>query len=110
MPKAERSELPGLPEAVADLLAYIDRSPTPYHAVAESVRRLEAAGFRALPESEVWNLSPGDARYLVRHDGSLIALEVGEASPAEAGFHVVGAHTDSPNLRLKPRADAEAHG
>ena len=101
----------GMPsEVVADLLAFIDRSPTPYHAVAEAVRRLEAAGFRAFRETELWELAPGDRRYVVRGDGSLVAFEVGGVPPAEAGFRIVGAHTDSPNLRLKPRPDVEAHG
>ena len=95
---------------VADLLAYIDRSPTPYHAVMESARRLEAVGFQRLPETEVWSLSPGDRFRIVRGDGSLIAFEIGHASPAEAGFRIIGAHTDSPNLRLKPQPDVSGHG
>jgi len=53
--------LAAVPDVVADLLAYIDRSPTPYHAVAETVRRLRAADFRELSETEVWELAPGDA-------------------------------------------------
>ena len=97
-------------ELVSDLLSYIDRSPTPYHAVAESVRRLEATGYRRLPEAEVWNLESGSRHYVVRNEGSLLAFEVGAASPCEAGFRVVGAHTDSPNLRLKPAPDVTAHG
>jgi aspartyl aminopeptidase len=97
-------------DPVADLLAYIDRSPTPYHAVAESVSRLAAAGFRETPEAELWELAPGDRRYVVRAEGSLFAFQMGEVSPADGGFRIVGAHTDSPNLRLKPLADVTAHG
>lgn len=97
-------------DAVADLLSFIDRSTTPYHAVAEAVRRLEAAGWSAASEAEVWELAPGDRRYVVRGESSLIAFEVGAVSPAEAGFRIVGAHTDSPNLRLKPRPDLAPHG
>jgi aspartyl aminopeptidase len=97
-------------DPVPDLLAYIDDSPTPYHAVATSVRRLEAAGWQPLDEKEVWELSPGDRRYVVRNDGSLIAFEGGAVSPADAGFRIVGAHTDSPNLRIKPRADVDSNG
>jgi aspartyl aminopeptidase len=100
----------GMNDAVSDLLAYIDRSPTPYHAVAESVRRLSGAGFEEIPEAELWHLGPGERRYAVRAEGSLVAFEVGAMSPAEGGFRIVGAHTDSPNLRLKPRADVAAHG
>jgi aspartyl aminopeptidase len=95
---------------VADLLSYVDASPTPYHAVAETVRRLEPAGYRCLREDRLWELEPGDRCYAVRNDGSLVAFEVGSQSPVEAGFRVVGAHTDSPNLRLKPLPDVEGHG
>jgi aspartyl aminopeptidase len=105
-----RGILARVPELVDDLLAYIDSAPTPYHAVAETARRLEAAGFARLSEREVWEVSPGMRRYAVRGDGSLVAFEVGARGPAEEGFRIVGAHTDSPNLRLKPRADRTAHG
>ncbi len=97
-------------DRVADLLSFIDRSPTPYHAVAESASRLEAAGYARLEEGDPWSLSAGDRCYVVRAGGSLAAFEVGSEAPAEAGFRVVGAHTDSPNLRIKPEADVHAHG
>ncbi len=99
-----------MPEAVQDLLSYIDRSPTPYHAVGETVRRLEAAGFTRLAETEVWDHSPGGRFYAIRGLGSIVAFEVGSQPPAQAGFRIVGAHTDSPNLRLKPVPDVTAHG
>lgn len=98
------------PDVVSDLLAYLDASPTPYHAVAETRRRLEAVGFREARETDVWELQPRDRRFVVRGDGSLVAFHVGAASPCDAGFRIVGAHTDSPNLRLKPLADVSAHG
>ncbi|MGH0028897.1 MAG: M18 family aminopeptidase [Myxococcota bacterium] len=96
-------------DPVADLLAYIDRAPTPYHAVAETTRRLRAASYRELQEAHAWDLSPGDRRYTVR-GGSLVAFQVGSVSPADGGFRVIGAHTDSPNLRVKPLPDVTAHG
>ncbi|MCP4007743.1 MAG: M18 family aminopeptidase [bacterium] len=95
---------------VSDLLDFIDASPTPFHAVLESLRRLEAEGYRAASEADLWTLSPGDRRYVVRNGGSLMAVQIGSESPAEAGFRIVGAHTDSPNLRLRPRPDVNAHG
>ena len=96
-------------EAARDLCSYIDASPTPYHAVAETARRLRAAGFTALAESDEWRLGPGDRRYIVR-DGSILAFELGMRPLAESGFRIVGAHTDSPNLRIKPRAAVESNG
>jgi aspartyl aminopeptidase len=97
-------------DQVSDLLAYIDASPTPYHAVAEAGRRLERAGFRRLSEGDRWGLSTGDRVYVVRADGSVIAAVIGSEAPATAGFRILGAHTDSPNLRLKPRPDVKGHG
>jgi aspartyl aminopeptidase len=92
-----------------DLLAYIDASPTPVHAVAETARRLSVAGFSALSEGNAWKLAPGDARYVIRN-GTILAFRVGQKPAAEAGFRIIGAHTDSPNLRLKPNPDLNAHG
>jgi len=99
-----------MPDPSRDLLAFIDASPTPYHAIAEVSRRLAAGGFRECGESELWTLSPGDRRMVVRNGGSLLAFQVGSESPVEGGFRIVGAHSDSPNLRAKPRADVSAHG
>ncbi|MBM4382401.1 MAG: M18 family aminopeptidase [Deltaproteobacteria bacterium] len=97
-------------DAARDLLRFIDASPTPYHAVAEASRRLERAGFTRVAETEAWALAPGARHYLVRSESSLLAFEVGEAPLADAGFHAIGAHTDSPNLRVKPAPDITAHG
>ncbi len=97
-------------DVVRDLIGFLDRSPTPYHAVAEAVRRLEAAGFRGVDAAEAWALAAGDRRYSVRDDGSLVAFEVGQLDAADGGFRWIGAHTDSPNLRVKPRPDDAAHG
>lgn len=97
-------------ETTRDLLAFIDASPTPFHAVRSAIERLERAGFSPLRESEPWALSPGDRRYVVRNHSSLAALIVGSAPASESGFAMVGAHTDSPNLRLKPIADVERCG
>ena len=74
------------------------------------MRRLEAAGYREAHEIDAWELAPGERRYSVRGGGSLVALQMGAISPVQGGFRVVGAHTDSPNLRLKPLADVDAHG
>jgi aspartyl aminopeptidase len=71
---------------------------------------LEAAGFSRLGEGELWDHGPGACRYVVRSDGSLAAFQLGTVSPAEGGFRILGAHTDSPNLRLKPAPDVSAHG
>jgi len=95
---------------VDDLLAYIDASPTPFHAVAETVRRLQARGYRALDEQDGWDAAPGDKVYIERGGGSVAAFHMGSAPPPDAGFRLVGAHTDSPNLRVKPNAELKRSG
>ncbi|MBW2383727.1 MAG: M18 family aminopeptidase, partial [Deltaproteobacteria bacterium] len=99
-----------MPDLVQDLLSFIDHSPTPYHAVAQAAARLEVAGYTRLSEAAIWSHGPGARHYVVRGESSLAAFEVGTAPPAEAGFRIIGAHTDSPNLRLKPQPDVQAHG
>jgi len=84
------------------LLDYVDASPTPFHAVAEATRLLEAGGYTVLDESEAWQLEAGGRYAVTRNDSTLVAFQVG--SDPTAGFRLVGAHTDSPNLRLKPNA------
>jgi aspartyl aminopeptidase len=93
-----------------DLLAFIEAAPTPYHAVAEVAARLSEAGFQRLSERDSWPLTPGERGFVVRGGGSIAAFRLGKKSPADAGFVIVGAHTDSPNLRLKPNADLTANG
>ncbi|MFO1418911.1 MAG: hypothetical protein U1E83_09615 [Methylotetracoccus sp.] len=90
--------------AAQDLLDFIDASPSPWHAVAEIRRRLELQGFTELDEALQWRLSPGERHFVVRGGSSIIAFVVGQRKPSESGFHIVGAHTDSPGLRVKPRA------
>lgn len=104
------SPVSSTPHALArDLLAFIDASPSPWHAVATAVARLRAAGYIALHESEPWPVRAGGNYYLVR-GGSLLAVSLGTAPLAEAGWRLLGAHTDSPGLRLKPQAAHVADG
>ncbi|WP_373047248.1 M18 family aminopeptidase [Vulgatibacter sp.] len=92
-----------------DLLDFIGASPTPHHCVAEARRRTAEAGFVHLDESETWKLEAGRG-YTVERGGALLAFRVGTEAPAEAGFRIVGAHTDSPNLRIKPQPDVAKEG
>jgi aspartyl aminopeptidase len=95
-----------------DLLAFIAASPTPYHAVANAAARLEAAGFRHLRQTDAWDLrapSAGGGAYVVR-GGAIIAWYAPETAGPHTGFRVVGVHTDSPNLRVKPLPDTGSAG
>ncbi len=87
---------------VSDLLAFIDASPTAWHAVREAERRLSAAGFTRIDEGDPWKLERGGKHYVTRSDATVIAFIAGEGNVATEGFRILGAHTDSPNLRVKP--------
>jgi len=89
-----------------DLLSFIDASPSPYHCVAEAARRLDAAGFTAADWSG--DLEPSGAGYVVV-GGALVAWIAPSGGPGSP-LRMVGAHTDSPNLRLKPRPDHASAG
>ena len=85
-----------------DLIQFIDASPTPFHVVREVKRRLDEAGFHELKESERWFLKE-KRYYVIRGGTSLIAFITGsETLPCFTGFKIIGAHTDSPTLKLKP--------
>ena len=96
--------------AAQDLLDFIDASPSPWHAVSSCESRLLNAGFSALSELERWTLQPGGRYYVVRGGASIIAFIVGEQPAASTGLRLIGAHTDSPGLRLKPRPAEETQG
>ncbi len=91
-----------------DLIAFIAASPSPYHAVASAAERLEKAGFRRVEETEAWDGTSG-GRYVLR-GGAIVAWYVPEGAGPHTPFRIVGAHTDSPNLRVKPRPDSGAYG
>ncbi|MBA2575299.1 MAG: M18 family aminopeptidase [Euzebyaceae bacterium] len=86
-----------------DLCSFVDAGPSPFHVVAEVVRRLEGAGYSGLDERERWALAPGDRRYVVRDAGTVAAFRIGTAEPSAAGFRIVGGHTDSPTFKVRPR-------
>ncbi|GAA0679690.1 M18 family aminopeptidase [Kitasatospora atroaurantiaca] len=91
-----------------DLIAYLSASPSPFHAVASAAERLEKAGFRRVAETDAWDAAAG-GRYVIR-GGALIAWYVPEGVGPETPFRVVGTHTDSPNLRVKPIPDTGTAG
>lgn len=93
-----------------DLLKFIDASPSPWHAVQSVVQRLLAQGYSELKEAERWTLAQGGRYFVVRGGASVIAFRLGQRSLAEAGFRMIGAHTDSPGLRLKTHAAQASDG
>lgn len=83
-----------------ELINFIDASPTPFHAVAWMKKALECRGFIRLEEDQEWSLEEDKDYYVTRNDSSIIAFTYPPCN--EKGYTIVGAHTDSPHLRLKP--------
>lgn len=92
------------------LCAFIQASPTPFHAVASLAAALDAAGYTRLDETSVWQLVPQGRYYVTRNQSSLIAFRVEPSTLLEQGWRMAGAHTDSPCLRLKPQPGLQRHG
>src|SRR4029079_4190491 len=103
----------------ADLQGYLDSSPSPFHAAANSAHVLEGAGFAGVDERAAWGgvrrghrgAGRGGVRggYVVR-GGALVAWDVPEGAQPGTPFRIVGAHTDSPGLRVKPNPDGGTLG
>ena len=87
------------------LCEFIDASPSPFHLCVTVARRLTAAGFTELAEGDAW---PGSGPFFTVRAGSLVAWHSG-ADPGTP-FRIVGAHTDSPNLRVKQHPDRFVSG
>ena len=93
-----------------DLCRFIDAGPMPYQACAEITRRLRAAGYAPLGEGDAWELEAGGGYYVTRADTTVVAFRLGKKAPSATGFSAVGAHVDSPNLRVKPNGETLSQG
>ena len=91
-------------QQVQKLLDFIDASPSPWHAVKSTMQCLSEFGFCKLEEISKWTIEPGGRYYVVRDDSSIVAFVMGHKPLPETGFKIIGAHTDSPGLRIKPNA------
>lgn len=91
-------------QQVQNLLNFIDSSPSPWHAVKNIEAQLAVFQFIKLDEKEKWVLEPGGRYYVIRDHSSIIIFVQGQKPLVETGFKIIGAHTDSPGLRIKPNA------
>ena len=88
-----------------DLLTFLDRSPSRYHAVENLRLELEEAGYARLEEGRAWTLAPGGRYYVVRNGSALAAFRVPRRDGA--GFMISASHSDSPTFRVKEHAELE---
>ncbi|TQD71897.1 hypothetical protein C1H46_042569 [Malus baccata] len=87
---------------VSDLIGFLNAAPTAFHAVDEAKKRLRSAGYEQVSEREDWKLEAGKKYFFTRNYSTIVAFAIGKKYVAGNGFHIVGAHTDSPCLKLKP--------
>jgi len=92
------------------LLNFIQASPTPFHASQSIAAQLLAAGFEELSESAAWNLQAGNRYFVQRNDSSIIAFIYGKKPLLNTGIRMLGAHTDSPCLKVKPQPELNRKG
>ncbi|KAH9282403.1 Aspartyl aminopeptidase [Echinococcus granulosus] len=93
-----------------ELINFINKSPSPFHVVRSASEILTSNGFRELSENEPWKLAPNDCVFVTKNRTSLFAIAVGGAYKPGEGFGIIGAHTDSPCLRLKPLSERVKEG
>ena len=96
-------------EYIEGLLNFIQASPTPFHAVATMKEMLEVEGFQQLKEADAWHINEPGRYYVSRNDSSIIAFSL-VCDLAENGVRMVGAHTDSPCLKVKPNPEIVKNG
>ena len=92
------------------LTQFLDTSPTPFHAVSSMVSMLKNEGFTELSEDDEWALEVGSRHFVTRNGSSMIAFIIGQASLLDTGIKMVGAHTDSPCLMVKPQPEITKQG
>ena len=84
------------------MMDFIADSPTAFHSTKSLENIFKKAGYTQLIEKDSWNLSAGSRYYVKRNDSALIAFNIGKGEITSEGIHIVGAHTDSPALKVKP--------
>ena len=98
-----------MPSLNDELLTFIGKSPTPFHAAHNMSVLLGENGFKQLEEGDDWSQTKPGRYYAIRNQSSIVAFVLGSSNPIETGIRLVGAHTDSPCLRVKPNPATHKH-
>ena len=93
------------------LLSFLDASPVNFLAVKNMAAELEKHGFRRInPQEPLGKIQAGDKFFVTKNDSSIYAFQIGKQPIADAGFHMICAHCDSPTFRIKPNAEMDCEG
>ncbi|GJP35103.1 hypothetical protein CLOM_g19621 [Closterium sp. NIES-68] len=107
---AAAAAAPAPPAAATELVEFLNRSWTAFHAVDECRQRLLKAGYQQLSEREEWRLEAGGKYFFTRNYSTIAAFSIGKKFKPGNAFWIIGAHTDSPCLKLKPNSKASKAG
>ena len=91
------------------LMSFISDSPTPFHAVTSMVSQLNTAGYSQLEVASTWHLKAGGRYFITRNDSTIVAFQLPKKNALQR-LHMVGAHTDSPCLKVKPNPEIQRKG
>lgn len=106
MKNTKQSKKTGQTDILQDLFAFIDKSPTAFHAVDNLEKMLAGAGYIRLEEKELWHIEKKKKYYVNRNGSSVAAFSIPGKKPK--GFHMIAAHSDSPCFKLKESPEITA--
>jgi aspartyl aminopeptidase len=94
-------------ENCTSLIDFLKNSSSPFHVVDNTAKILEDNGFRRLSIKNKWELKENSKYYVTKNDSAIIAFTTGKKSELTEGMKIVGAHTDSPSIKIKPKPEFE---
>lgn len=97
-------------KSASNFIDFVNKSPSPFHAVSELSKKLVKNGYEKLSEKQVWNLKSGGKYFVTRNESAMVTFMVGGQYKAGNGFHIIGGHTDSPCLKIKPISNIKSNG
>jgi len=97
---------------ISNFLAFLEQSPSPFHAVESSRKLLHAAGFKELKERSTFQdqIKSNGKYFYTRNQSAIVAFTIGGYYKRGNGFSIIGAHTDSPCLKVRPVSKKEKFG
>ena len=97
-------------QTAQEMLTFIEKSPSCYHAIANIKDTLSAQGFQELAEKNAWEIQAGGKYFVTRNDSSIIAFQIPEKAEAIKGFHLIASHSDSPTFKIKEDPEIKVEG